>query len=145
MIALDTNIFVYAATHGDDRGRDTVARQLLDWATTGNTIVPLQVFAEYLNVCRTRRLSSTNQAVAVVTDGFKVFRVAETRPTDLLAASNVSARYKLAFFDALICVVAQRAGATILLSEDMHDGLDAGGIRVVNPFVEANRVELGFA
>ena len=33
---------------------------------------------------------------------------------------------------------ARRAGATILLSEDMQDGLEVDGLRVVNPFVAGN-------
>ena len=33
-------------------------------------------------------------------------------------------------------------GATILLSEDMHDGLEIEGLKIVNPFVIANEILL---
>lgn len=42
------------------------------------------------------------------------------------------------FFDAVIIAVARRAGATLLLSEDMHDGLVIEGLTIVNPFVAGN-------
>jgi predicted nucleic acid-binding protein len=51
-------------------------------------------------------------------------------------------RFKLQYFDALIIAVASRAGARILLSEDMHDGLVVDGLRVVNPFVAGNETLL---
>ena len=59
---------------------------------------------------------------------------------DLLDAGALSARIQLAYFDALIITIAARAGATLLLSEDMQDGLEVDGLRVVNPFVAANAV-----
>jgi predicted nucleic acid-binding protein len=57
---------------------------------------------------------------------------------DYLFAAELSELHNLQYFDALIIAVATRAGATMLLSEDMHDGLVVDGLRVVNPFVAAN-------
>ena len=54
----------------------------------------------------------------------------------------MAARYQLQFFDAVIIAVARRAGATMLLSEDMHDGLTIDGLTILNPFREANAPKL---
>ena len=51
-------------------------------------------------------------------------------------------KYQMQFFDALIVVITRRAGATILISEDMQDGLEIDGLRIVNPFAAANETLL---
>jgi predicted nucleic acid-binding protein len=43
-------------------------------------------------------------------------------------------RFQLSFWDAMIVASAQHAGCQVLLTEDLHDGLDLDGLRVVNPF-----------
>ena len=64
--------------------------------------------------------------------------VIDTDAATTLAASELAERHRLQYFDALICVVAQRGGASILFSEDMHDGLRLGMMTIVNPFAAAN-------
>ena len=67
-----------------------------------------------------------------------IFETNNTTFADLDRAVELLQPYNLQFFDALIITVSSRAGATILLSEDMHDGLEIDGLRIVNPFVAAN-------
>lgn len=134
MIALDTNILVYAEAASDPSNRHMAAQKLILRLGAPGAIVPLQVLAEFLNVCRRKALLSTGKAVARVGGYMDVFDIPETTPDDLLAAAQYAERDKLAYFDALICAVASRAGATILLSEDMADGMEIDGLRIVNPF-----------
>jgi predicted nucleic acid-binding protein len=68
----------------------------------------------------------------------EAFDCAPAQLEDYLKASVLSDRFNLQYFDALIITVAARAGATMLLSEDMQDGLEVEGLRVVNPFVAGN-------
>jgi predicted nucleic acid-binding protein len=70
------------------------------------------------------------------------FDCPETGSADLLEAFDLAERKMLQYFDALIVAVTKRAGAAILLSEDMHDGLEIGGLKIVNPFVAANETFL---
>ena len=44
-------------------------------------------------------------------------------------------RFLLSWWDALIVAAAQRSGCQYLLSEDFHDGLELGNLKIVNPFV----------
>lgn len=46
-------------------------------------------------------------------------------------------RYGFSFWDALIVAAARRLGCTVLLTEDLQDGQDLGGVRVRNPFTTA--------
>lgn len=64
--------------------------------------------------------------------------VIDTDAAATLAASELAERHRLQYFDALICIVAQRSGASILFSEDMHDGLRLGMMTIVNPFAPTN-------
>jgi predicted nucleic acid-binding protein len=134
LIALDTNILVYAEAASDPSNRHVAAQELILRLGAPGGIVPLQVLAEFLNVCRRKALLSTGKAVARVGGYMDVFDIPETTPDDLLAAAQYAERYKISYFDALICAVASRAGATVLLSEDMADGMEIDGLRIVDPF-----------
>ncbi len=142
MIALDTNILIYAEDAGDKGGRHPQALALMDALAPVGAIIPLQVLGEFLNVCRTKSLLAFEQASVQASLYAATFGHWPTDLDDLLDAATLAARYRLQFFDAVIAIVARRAGATILLSEDMHDGLVLDGLTVINPFVPANAAVL---
>jgi predicted nucleic acid-binding protein len=52
----------------------------------------------------------------------------------VLAAIDSSMRWQISLWDALIIQAARSVGATTIWSEDLNDGQDYGGVRVVNPF-----------
>jgi predicted nucleic acid-binding protein len=54
------------------------------------------------------------------------------------SASLSCEKHGLQYFDALICTVLVEHSQTILLSEDMQDGLQIGPLKVVNPFNPSN-------
>lgn len=49
------------------------------------------------------------------------------------SALVLAARYRFSFYDALICAAALEAGADTSLTEDMHDGLAVGRLKLCNP------------
>lgn len=142
MIALDTNLLIYAEDPTDPNGRHEVAASLIEKLAIGQNIIALQVLGEFLNVCRRKQTISLDLALSKAETYAFVFESPSTLAPDLLAAVQVSELYHLQYFDALIVVVSRRAGATILLSEDMHDGLEIEGLKIVNPFAAANETLL---
>ncbi len=58
----------------------------------------------------------------------------DTDPLLILSASRLSERHSTDFWDALIVEAALRAGATELVTEDLHDGHRFGELTVRNPF-----------
>jgi predicted nucleic acid-binding protein len=138
LIALDTNILAYAEQKSDHLGRHKRANLLMEQLTTGEHIIPVQVFAEFINACRKKQLLSVAAAAIKVGCYAAVFETPNTQTGDLLLAAELVERFNFQFFDAVIFAVARRSGATILLSEDMHDGLEIDGLHIVNPFVAAN-------
>lgn len=59
--------------------------------------------------------------------------VLPTRPI-LHIALDLNARYSLSHWDSLLIAACIEAGVTTLYSEDMADGADYDGVRIVNPF-----------
>jgi predicted nucleic acid-binding protein len=142
LIALDTNILVYSVLADEAQGRNSQAVGILQRLGATGAVVPLQVIGEFLNVCRRKKLLNPAFAIKRATEFVRAFDCYQTESDDLLSAIRASARFDLQYFDALILTVAARAGATLLLSEDMHDGLVAEGVRIVNPFNPSNDSEI---
>lgn len=138
MIALDTNILGYAVTESDIHGRHLAAINLLERVASCGAIIPLPVFGEFFNACRKKWLAAVEIAETRVEIWLELYDCPGAIAEDYLAASALVSARKLQYFDALIITVATRAGARILLSEDMQDGLQIGGLRIVNPFAAAN-------
>jgi predicted nucleic acid-binding protein len=138
LIAFDTNILVYAQQEDDPDGKHKRAVELINAASLSDAIMPIQVLGEFLNVCMRKFKMAPADAVGQIEDYIEVFQCPQTMAEDLIQATRLSSQHQLQYFDSVIIEVARRAGATMLLSEDMHDGLEVDGLRVVNPFVAGN-------
>ena len=53
---------------------------------------------------------------------------------DVITASDIEERYRLAFRDAMIVVAARKSAATLLLSERIQPFRPITGLEVKNPF-----------
>lgn len=134
---LDSNVIIYAFS--DDYAQYPVARRLLDHALTVSGMCPRQVLGELLSVAHRKHHVSLSGARAMVGWIEDSMSVIDTDSVATLAASALAERHRLQYFDALICTLAMRGGASLLFSEDMHDGLRLGSMTIVNPFAPANQ------
>lgn len=142
MIALDTNILVYAASSRDTSGRHEKALNLLQQLGASGAIVPLPVLGELLNVRRKKQFSPLTVLTHEIEIWTSAFDMVTPEYEDYLKAAEISDAFNLQYFDALILTVAARAGARMLLSEDMQDGLEVESLQVVNPFAADNETLL---
>lgn len=140
-VALDTNVLFYALDAGDDR-KHALARDVIERAERADCVLPLQVLGELLSAVGRRQKVMLPVAEELVAIWLQLFAIAPTRPDDLATASRMVRAHKLQFWDALIMAIAARAGASILLTEDMHAGLTIDGLTLVNPFDPANHATL---
>ncbi len=138
MIAFDTNILVYALEDDSDDVRRLAALELIERAGMIGAIIPLPVIGELFNVCRRKQIANAPELTLRVELWMTAFTGSPAIFEDYLSAAELSQRHNLQYFDALIITIASRAGATLLLSEDMQDGLEVDGLPVVNPFVAGN-------
>ncbi len=77
---------------------------------------------------------SRTVAAATVQDYLESAVLVPTDAAVLEAGFALAARHNLQTFDAIILAAAARGGCGILYSEDMQDGFEWNGVRVINPF-----------
>jgi predicted nucleic acid-binding protein len=138
LVTFDTNVLVYTLRTPENPNLDR-ANDLVDRAACSNSAgVLLQSLTEFSYVA-VRKL---RMDVRLVQHRVVAFR--EVAPVhapigeDLMDALDLVRDHRLAFWDALMCATANRAGLHYLLSEDMQDGRRVGGLTIVNPFRPQN-------
>ena len=97
-------------------------------------LVSVQVLNEAASVCL-RKLKLPWPEVRELLDAVKA--CCEVLPRTLTIhelGRYLAERSRLSLYDALICAVAQNAGAEVLYTEDLQDGLVLDGLTVRNPF-----------
>lgn len=99
----------------------------------GNTSISVQVLQE-MHVNLVKQGTSPIVATRLVHD-FSVWPIVENSVDLLHAALNEQARWQLSLWNSLILAAARSSGATRLISEDLSNGQDYGGVRVISPFV----------
>ena len=132
---LDSNVVIYTASKDPaDAAKSAMAAQLMTERRFG---VSLQVVQEFYHNARVKaRLGITKE------QGERVVELLLRRPlvvTDIelfAEARRLVERFQLRYWDAAIVAAAKRLGVSTLFSEDLNDGQDYDGVKVVNPFKE---------
>jgi len=134
---VDTNVLLYAVSRApEEEAKAAVSRELLRRRDLALSVQVLQEF--YVQTTRQSRPDRLrhDQAVRLV-ESFCRYPVQELTITVVHAAFATRARWDLSYWDATILEAARSAGCAIVLSEDLADGHDYGGVRVENPFRDA--------
>ena len=125
---IDTNVLLYLVS--DDPAKADRAEAVL---RDGGT-VSFQVLNEFVAVARRKTglgLADIRTILAVVRQFCAVV------PMDLDThdlALSICERFGLSIYDATIVAAASRAGASVLLTEDLQAGQTMAGVTIVNPF-----------
>ena len=133
MIALDTNILIYACDKSDAT-RQQVAVDLIAGAVDG--VLLWQVACEF--VAASRKLGTqgftASHAWSRLSEFVGVLRLALPTAGILEGARALHVTHGVSFWDATILAACVEAGVDVHYSEDVP-GLDTmGALRVVNPF-----------
>ena len=132
---VDTNVLVYAHDQAPGTKQNRARRLVEELWREGTGTLSVQVLQElYVNVQR-KALSpvSDEEARKLVEDYLAWNPVVNDGPA-VLSAIALGQRHQLSFWDALVVVAANRAGASVLYTEDLNDGQRFGELQVVNPF-----------
>ncbi|KYC40173.1 twitching motility protein PilT [Scytonema hofmannii PCC 7110] len=132
---IDTNVWFYAlttASDDEDSRKSEVAKSLLQLP---NIVLSTQVINEVCtNLLKKARIPE-QEISNLITSFYRKYRVVNFYCEPLLEASNLRTQYYFSFWDSLLVASALDAGAHILYSEDMQDGLLVfGKLQIVNPF-----------
>ena len=130
----DTNILVYAFASQSVSGADARAKRAEELLSLGG-IVSVQVLNEFADVANHKLKFSwaaveTGLGAIVALCGPPIALNAETH----LHAVGLSKRYGFRIYDSLILAAADKAGCTIVYTEDLQHGQAIGNVTVVNPF-----------
>lgn len=131
---VDTNILIYAHDV-DQKVKHVAARNLLTGLLKDRSlVVSPQVLQEfYVNVTRKIAKPLSKKTAREIIEDFSVWSVDATA-ADIAVAFRIEDDSKISFWDALICASALKAGAEVILSEDMSAGQKIAGIPIRNPF-----------
>ncbi|MDP3639505.1 MAG: PIN domain-containing protein [Azonexus sp.] len=125
---IDSNVVLYLLS------ADAAKADCAEAVIAAGGIISVQVLNEVTAVCR-RKLKMPWQEIEAVLNAVK--SACEVVPLTIAsheAALEIAKRYGLSFYDANIYAAANLAGAKVLFSEDMQDGMNIGGTVVRNPF-----------
>jgi len=131
---VDSNILLYAASKNpDERDKASQANDILNSLDLALSAQVLQEF--YVQATRTTRIDRlSHQQAALLLQSFCRYPVQETTLVLVESALRTTERFQISYWDAAIIEAARALGCREILSEDMGDGRDYGGVRVVNPF-----------
>jgi predicted nucleic acid-binding protein len=132
---IDTNLWLYAFLVGDDPEKTARAKALIE--TRSVVFVSTQVINEACVNLRKKAHFSEQQVQQLIESFYAKYFVIELSKPLLLKASALREQHAFSFWDSLIVAGALTAGATVLYSEDMQDGLVIENrLRIANPFKE---------
>lgn len=131
---IDTNVLLYAVeVDRSDSTKTAIAREIVGQP---DLALSAQVVGEFCNQAthpaRSNVLTGA-QAAAVATE-LDRYPILEITLDLILEALAIKVRYGISYWDAQIIAAAKALGCAELLSEDLQDGQDFGGVVVVNPF-----------
>jgi predicted nucleic acid-binding protein len=131
---VDTNVLLYSIS-GDpaERAKAERANDILAARDLALSVQVLQEF--YVQATRATRADAiSHQQAVLLIESFSRFSVGDLTSGIMMAALDARQRFKIPYWDAAIIEAARAMGCTHVLSEDLNDGEDYGGVQVANPF-----------
>ncbi|MBW3565445.1 MAG: PIN domain-containing protein [Acidobacteria bacterium] len=137
MTFVDTNILVYRFDDTEP-GKHAIATGWLEklWEERSGKI-SVQVLRELYSVL-TRKVSTpmSRKDAGRIVRSLATWEPVVEDFSLITKGLEIENRWNLSFWDSMVVAAAQRSGSSILLSEDLQNGMELGSVTVVNPFVE---------
>jgi predicted nucleic acid-binding protein len=131
---LDTNVLLYAISKvPEERGKAEIALGLLGAEDLALSVQVLQEF--YVQATRAGKSGRLTHAQAsLLIESWLRFPVQDTTVELVRSSLRTKERFQLTYWEAAIVEAARALQCEIILSEDLNDGQECGGVRVMNPF-----------
>jgi predicted nucleic acid-binding protein len=116
---LDTNILVYAFDQHEPHKQRKAQELIIDGIEQENISLSVQVLGEFFNVI-TRHISQpmTPDEAREIIGAMSILPVQEIDLTLVNRAIDTHKTYQISYWNALIVSAAERAGCTVILSEE---------------------------
>ena len=150
-LSVDSNILVYLVD-GRSPARQASALEIVRMLSVADSRVTLQALAEFRLVSIRKRMVTADEARtrhARLLELFGAPLAASLASLERAARAWEAGRFS--FWDAMLLAAAGAGGCHAVISEDMHDGAELDGVRVIGAFddrggvSEAARSALGIA
>lgn len=130
----DTNVLLYSvSTVPAEAAKASTAQALLASRDIALSVQVLQEF--YVQATRVSRANAlTHEEGTGFIRTWRRFFTQEMTLAVLDDALALKTRFQISFWDAAILAAARACNCAEVLSKDLNDGQDYGGVRVVNPF-----------
>ena len=130
----DTNVLLYSvSTVPEEAAKARHAQAVLANRDIALSVQVLQEF--YVQATRASRAEPlTHDEAMGFIRAWRRFPTQELTLAVLDDALALKGRFQISYWDAAIIAAARASGCTEVLSEDLNDGQDYDGVRVVNPF-----------
>ncbi len=135
-VAVDSNILIYAEFEPESDKGTRSADLILRCARDG--VIPAQVLGEYLRFAQRRAPAAFHDAMRQAMIYQAIFLTPPTTSATINKASELAHVHRMQLWDCVVCAASVQAGAKVLMTEDMQDGRTIEGLRLLNPFAEAN-------
>ncbi|MBJ6610691.1 MAG: PIN domain-containing protein [Candidatus Thiothrix moscowensis] len=141
---VDSNILLYVYDHAAGWKQEICKQVVQDLWRQRCGVISTQVMQEfYNNATRKLRKPMTYETARAELKLYEAWEVVQVDPSLIQIASNIQETAQLSFWDSLIVAAAQRANASVLLSEDLNHGQVIGGVRIHNPLLNQVQEEGG--
>lgn len=131
----DTNVLFYSLDLDAGEKHDRAVEVLEEAWKLGSGVVSTQVLSEWAVNLR-RKLGLGWKRIAGLVEPYLSWDVVVIDPGDPLLAMRIADDHRLSYWDGLVVQAARKAGARLLLTEDMSHGMIIDGVEIHNPFIE---------
>lgn len=132
-IFFDTNILVYTLDK-KDQGKHDISRSIVKVISTEHSpVISTQVLHEFYNAS-TSKLKLEKIVVKNIVHSYQNMEIVTIDPQIIEQAIDISIIFQLSFWDSLIVAAAEQAKCEYLISEDLNNGQNIRGIKIINPF-----------
>lgn len=132
---IDTNILIYPFDNSNFSKQNACSNFLTQILIDAEPVISTQTLGEFFNVA-VRKLSFSKQdAMYEVQNLAATFPVYEIKTENVLHAMQISKTIQSSYWDSLILAMTIDTGCSILYSEDLNNGQEIEGVKIVNPFI----------
>ena len=132
-VFVDTNVLIYMRDPTEPLKRDVATAWIERLVVRGLVVISPQVLNEFVSVSLKRFDDGSDELEAKV-HFLTTFCKAELTAKTTMRALDLRRGRMLSWWDAVLVASALDHGCELLLTEDLQDGFQIEGLRVVNPF-----------
>ena len=136
---LDTNILVYSVDNAAG-AKHRLAIEIVDRAAECDCFLTLQALSEFYAAVTRKSIVPPPDAAAQASDWLEIFPCTAASASAVRTALMDAAAGRAAYWDALLIATAREAGCIVILTEDLGDGTNLGGLAIHNPFASRGQL-----